>query len=198
VGDTINNWVGRLQVLWKNQSTTEDDAFQIARWFMHVHRWDYVILGNHDHWNQGGSIMRLLAEGADIGVIEDHEARIEYSDGTRLQVRHSFKGNSMWNPAHGGIKKAKMAPWGNVLVSGHHHEHVAHTEEHDGRIITVLKSRGFKRFDEFAAAHDFDENKWGCSITTVVDPEARDDSRVTWWYDVEKAARYLTLLRTGM
>lgn len=192
VGDTVNNWVGRLQALYAHQTTTEGEAFELARWLLEAVEWDYLILGNHDKWNQGSTIIRLLAERAKIRVIEDHEARIEYSDGTRVCVRHSFKGSSMWNPLHGSMRRAKMRPWGDVYVSGHHHEFAHHTEEQEGKLIHAIKLRGFKRFDSYSAEHDFPDGEHGCSMTTVHRPWASHiGSRLTVWHDVEEAAEYL-------
>lgn len=200
VGDTTNNWVGRLEALYKHQSTTESDALRLAEWLIQAVEWDYIVLGNHDHWNQGSTIARLFARQAKIVALEDHEARVEYVVGgevvTRLLVRHDFKGGSMWHEVHGGIKRAKMRPWGDVLVSGHHHTWGHHAEEHDGRVFDVIKVRGFKRYDSYAQSHDYPEVEHGCSVTTVHVPTAAPAQRVTVWRDVEEAADYLGWVRS--
>lgn len=196
IGDTTNNWVGRLQALYAHQTTTEGQAFELARWLLEAVEWDYLVLGNHDRWNQGTTIIRLLAERAKVHAVEDHEVRIEYADGVRLCARHTFKGSSMWNPLHGSLRRAKMRPWGDLLVSGHHHEFAHHTEELEGKIVHLLKLRGFKRFDAYAQEHDFADGEYGCSITTVHRPAApHPGSRLTVWHDVEEAAAYLEWAR---
>jgi hypothetical protein len=48
VGDTTNNWVGRLAKLYAEQATTADQAWKLAEWFIARTRWLYMLGGNHD------------------------------------------------------------------------------------------------------------------------------------------------------
>ncbi len=202
VGDTINNWVGRLEKLYKHQTTTEGEAFALAGWLMRAVPWDYVVLGNHDHWNQGSIIFDLLARDSQIVALEPHEARIEYvsprtGNTCRTVIRHDFKGHSMWNKSHAAMKVSKMRPWGDLYVCGHRHIWSINREEtHDKRIATALRVRGFKRFDDYADAGGFQEDSYGASITTIHDldhPLLTERMRV--FHDVEEAAAYLGWLR---
>lgn len=201
VGDTVNNWVGKLIGKWKQQSTTEDEAFRLGQWLFGAVPWDYVLLGNHDHWNQGGTIFRQFAEDSDVSALADHEARIEYvgvgGGRFRLDVRHDFKGGSMWNNVHGPLKRAKMRPWGDLLVCGHKHTWGIHAEEtQPGRPTWLARVRGYKRMDEYAEAKDFAEDAHGCSMTSVIDPNnANRCERMKMFHDVGAAADYLTWLR---
>jgi len=201
VGDTVNNWVGRLVAKWRQQSTTESEAWRLGRWLFQAIPWDYVMLGNHDHWNQGGTIFRLLAEGAEIRSLVDHEARIEYvgpAGGVfRLGVRHDYSGHSMWHPLHGPLKRSKMRPWADLLVCAHKHTWGYHAEEtQPGNPTWVLRARGYKRDDEYAAAKDFSEDQYGCSLTTVIDPDASHPAeRCHVFVDTAAAADYLEWLR---
>lgn len=203
VGDVANNWVGRLAALYKDQSSTEHEAFQLAEWLLSAVEWDYLVLGNHDHWNQGGMLYRYIAGNASIRVLEDHEARIIYdhpANPAHLVVRHDFRGASMWNKAHGGMRRAKMRPWGHIYVSGHRHTWASHVEEgaDDGIPRTTLVVRGFKRFDTYAAKLDFPEDTLGASLTTVHDPDhVHPGERVRVYHCVEAAADYLGWLRQG-
>jgi transcriptional regulator with XRE-family HTH domain len=73
IGDTTNNWVGRLQRLWGHQSTTVDEAIRLAHWLFHSVPWMYCVLGNHDKWNHGAQLLRYLTQGAKIAVFaEEH------------------------------------------------------------------------------------------------------------------------------
>lgn len=201
VGDTVNNWVGKLVGKWKQQSTTEDEAFRLGRWLFEAVGWDYVLLGNHDHWNQGGQIFRLFAEGADIRALADHEARVEYvgpGGGTfRLDVRHDFKGHSMWNNVHGPMKRAKIRPWADLYVCGHKHTWGVHVDEQETRgPVWAVRVRGYKRMDEYAEAKDFSEDRYGCSLTTVIQPDhPHPGERAKVFHDVEEAASFLKWLR---
>lgn len=48
VGDITNNWVGRLQALYADQSTTSKEAWRIAEYFMRKVDWMFLVKGNHD------------------------------------------------------------------------------------------------------------------------------------------------------
>lgn len=202
VGDTINNWVGKLIGKYKQQTTSEDEAFRLGKWLFQEIPWDYIILGNHDHWNQGGPLFREFAAGADIKAFADHEARIEYvtpsGESFRLDVRHDFKGNSMWNNVHGPMKRSKLRPWGDLYVCGHKHTWGYHVDEQELRgPVWSMRVRGYKRNDEYAEAKDFAEDAHGCSLTTVIDPDNdHPGERCKVFHDVEQAAAWLEWLRS--
>jgi hypothetical protein len=48
VGDTTNNWVGRLARLYGEQATSAAQAWRLAEWFIQRCDWLYMIGGNHD------------------------------------------------------------------------------------------------------------------------------------------------------
>lgn len=48
VGDTTNNWVGRLARLYGEQTTSARQAWALAEWFVGAADWLYMIGGNHD------------------------------------------------------------------------------------------------------------------------------------------------------
>lgn len=200
VGDTINNWVGKLMGKYKQQGSTEDEAFRLGKWLFEEVDWDYIILGNHDHWNQGGHLFREFSAGAHVLAFADHEARIEYQmpsgENFRLDIRHDFKGHSMWNNVHGPMKRAKIRPWADLYVCGHKHTWGVHVDEQETRgPVWALRVRGYKRNDEYAEAKDFTEDLYGCSLTTVIDPDAHPGDRCKVFHDVEFAADYLAFLR---
>lgn len=201
VGDTVNNWVGKLIAKWKQQSTTETEAFRLGRWLFEAVAWDYIILGNHDLWNQGSTIFNAFAENASILAYAAHEARVEYVTPAggrfRLAVRHDFKGHSQWNNQHGLMKRAKTRPWADLLICGHKHTWGHHSDEtQPGHPTWTARVRGYKRMDEYAEAKDFAEDVYGCSLTSVIDPDADNPGdRCIMFHDVQTAADYLSWLR---
>lgn len=48
IGDTTNNWVGRLARLYAEQGTSAKQAWALAEWFVKRTRWLFMIGGNHD------------------------------------------------------------------------------------------------------------------------------------------------------
>lgn len=202
VGDLHNNWVGRLGYLYSQQSTTLDDALKLSRWLIRSMPHVYLVLGNHDKWNTGDIVMRLLLDGADVKVLASSEARVELSSPgcthpIRIVARHDFKGSSIWNRAHGPMRASKLEQWGDIYVSGHRHVWVTHCEEGwDTRPRWSIVARGFKRFDSYAEEGGFQEHEHGECMTTVIQPgHPHPGERVKVYMDVEEAADVLTYLR---
>jgi len=201
IGDTTNNWVGRLQRLWGHQSTTVDEAIRLAHWLFHSVPWMYCVLGNHDKWNHGAQLLRYLTQGAKIAVFAENTARVELEfpkgDPLRVVARHDFKGSSIWNRAHGPLRESKLNPWGDIYISGHRHIWVSHHEEGtDGKPRHALIVRGFKAYDEYAETLGFYEHQHGESVTTILDPTHPSPmQRVQVVWDVEEAADILTWKR---
>lgn len=204
VGDLLNNWPlsGRLAELYGHQHATIDDGWRLAKWSMQSIPWVYRVLGNHDLWGRGGTIIRLLSDGCKIGIMAPDEVRVELKspgipEPLRIHVRHDFRGSSIWNPAHGPMRASKLDPWADIYVAGHRHEWVTHCEEGpDKRIRWSLRSRGFKHFDSYARGLGLHDHQYGQVVTTVVDPAHKHPhERVRVYLDVGEAAEVLTWLR---
>tara|TARA_R110000824_G_scaffold192464_3_gene374655 strand:- start:12985 stop:14154 length:1170 start_codon:yes stop_codon:yes gene_type:complete len=200
IGDTINNWVGRLERLYANQSTTYDEGLKLAEWLLTSVPYVYVMLGNHDLWNKGGAIFNRILKDASVAVCTGGTARIELQfpkgDPIRIMARHDFKGTSSWNRGHGGLRASKLDPWADIYVSGHKHHWVQHMHEGmDGKPKWSLTVRGYKYFDEFAEEKGFYEHQHGESCTTIIDPTAKPTERVQCVWDIEEAADLLNYKR---
>ena len=62
IGDSTDNWVGRLTRLHAQSSMTQENAYKLVEWLVvesGVH-WLVWLLGNHDAWNDGSVITKLL------------------------------------------------------------------------------------------------------------------------------------------
>ena len=200
IGDTTNNWVGRLERLYAKQSTTYDEGIRLAEWLLKSVPYIYVMLGNHDLWNRGSVLMKRIMKDASVAVCTGGTARVElrFPKGKpiRLMARHDFKGSSSWNRGHGGLKASKLDPWADVYVSGHKHHWVQHVEEGmDGSPRWSLTVRGYKWYDSFAEEKGFYEHQHGECCTTILDPTAPPTERVRIVWDVEEAADLLKYLR---
>jgi hypothetical protein len=200
VGDLANNWVGRLEKLYKHQAATIEDATRLQRWFVKSLPWAYMILGNHDHWNQSAYLIRSMLEGVQVPAIGDHEIRLEIDFGkfvAKIIGRHYFRGRSQWNKVHGAMKALKLDPWAHVAVQGHVHIHALHQETSaDGKHVTnAIIVRGYKELDDYAEALGLYTDPFGHSATTIIDPTAPHTERIRVVWDVEEAAALLTWLR---
>lgn len=199
VGDVRNNWIGRLARLWAHTDVTEHESWRLARWIFETPHL-YAILGNHDHWQDSTYMRHIIAE-AGIPVVADHEARIEVQgptgDPLRLVIRHFFKGNSQWNPAHGAMKRGQFDPWGDAYIQGHTHTMMgAQTPGWDGKLRSFAVVRGYKWHDEYADQLGFSQHEVGAAVATIYDPDATtEEGRLTLCWDIEQAADLLTWMR---
>ena len=206
IGDTTNNWAGRLVRKYADQETSAKTAGKLAEWFMLDSgiRWLLFLLGNHDTWGDGAAILNQMAKryGTHKLVLHDWEARfrINFSNGVGINVwaAHDFPGFSMWHNLHGPIKAAKMGADVDLLVCGHKHCWAIHQEElpEKGLSPTLIRVRGYKFNDEYARKLGITEQEHGASILTIINPKAsRIPDRVIPFTDLESGVDYLQWLR---
>lgn len=125
IGDTTNNWIGRLVRLYAHQETSAKTAGKLAKWFMCDSgvKWIAVLLGNHGMWGDFGSFLRAL-NAANIPM-DDWQAqfRLVFPNGREVRVwaSHDFAGNSMWNSLHGPQRAAHTKAEAHIFACGHKH-----------------------------------------------------------------------------
>jgi len=207
IGDTTNNWSGRLAALFAKQDTSQKTARRFASWFMLDSgiTWLLWLEGNHDGWADGSDILRLMAAKHKTQkiVCHDWEARfvLQFKNGCEIRVNaaHDFAGNSMWNPLHGAVKAAKHGDHVDLLVCGHLHNWAISQWEMaaQGNIPLMIRVKGFKTYDQYAMRLGHYEQKEGAAILTIIDPRATSRAgRVTAYADVEHGVEYLKWLRS--
>lgn len=198
IGDNANHWIGRLKSLYAHQSSTEDEASRLVRWFLNSMEWDYLQLGNHDLWSH--ELYTFLAEECQILAVGNHDVKIDYEGGIepfKLWARHNFPGHSMYATTHGPHKASMFRPEADLYVCGHLHTWGEHRQEsYDARAPLALRLRGFKWHDDYAAKLGHREDQMGASVTTVIDPQCENQhDRISVFHDTERAADYLEFLR---
>lgn len=202
VGDTTNNWVGRLAKLYAAQSTTQAEAWLLAEWFVkEVRDWVYMVGGNHDLWSGAGDPLKWIA-GQAGALYQDSEVRIALTAGkrtVRINCRHDFAGRSQYNPAHGPMKALFFGVRDHLAVAGHTHESAYGVLKDPGSGITMhaLKVSGYKVYDRFALEKGFRDQHLGPGAVTVIDPrldENHPDLIKVFWCPLE-GADYLRFLR---
>lgn len=200
VGDTTNNWVGRLARLYAEQSTSAKQAWKLAEWFMGRCDWLYVIGGNHDCWSGAGDPLQWMTR--QVGALyESSEARLalQFPGGreVRINARHDFSGSSQWNPAHGSMKAAQFGTHDHVLINGHKHTsgYGAIKCAQTGVISHCIQVASYKVFDRYARERNFRDQHISPCAVTVIDPDASEASTVQVFWEPEPAADYLAHLR---
>jgi hypothetical protein len=202
VGDTTNNWTGRLARLYADQTTSAAQAWKIAEWFIKRCKWLYMIGGNHDLWSGAGDPLRWIAKQQDA-LYKSSEARIalRFPNGleVRVNARHDHAGSSIWNPAHGPMKAAIMGTRDHLYVAGHKHESAYSVlkDPISGITMHACKVASYKIYDRYAKDRGFRDNSLSpCALTTInpsLPPEHPDLVKVFW--EPAEGAEYLRFLR---
>ena len=202
IGDTTNNWAGRLAHLYAEQDASRKTARRLAQWFMVEAgiKWIVFLIGNHDAWGDGAEILARMGKqcGTQKIVCHDWEARfcLAFPNGwsPRIYAAHNFPGHSQWNPLHGPMKEGQLGQAADLYVCGHLHNWATFQFENAARGGNQLfiRVKGYKFLDDYARRLGKHEQESGCSIMTVFDPR---DRSIIYFENIEKGADYLTKLR---
>jgi hypothetical protein len=207
IGDTTNNWSGRLLKKYADQETSVSTARRLAAWFLLESgiRWLVWLMGNHDAWNDGAEVLSQMAKrhSTQKVVMHDWEARfsLNFPNGCKINIwaAHDFPGDSMWNPMHGPVKAARFGADTDLLVCGHKHNWgISQWELADkGTTPTMIRTRGYKFNDDYARRIGKPDQDEGSSIFTVINPHSQTKAgRVMAFADVEQGVNYLQWLRS--
>lgn len=207
IGDSSNNWSGRLAALYAKQDTSQKTARRLVEWFMLESgiKWALWLVGNHDAWGDGSEILARMASKHRTQkiVCHDWEARfiLQFRNGCEIKVNaaHDFPGSSIWNPLHGPVKAAKQGPAIDLLVCGHRHNWAISQWEMaaQGNVPVMIRVKGFKTYDDYAMRLGHYEQKEGAAILTVINPKSPTKAgRVVPYADVETGVEYLKWLRS--
>ena len=180
VGDTTNNWVGRLARLYAHQSTSADQAWKLAEWFISRTRWLYMIGGNHDAWSGSSDPIKWISRQSNT-LYQSSECRIALRFPNKKEVivnaRHDFAGHSQWNPAHGQMKAAQMGMRDCIMVSGHKHTsgYGLIKDPSTGKVCHAIQVASYKIFDSYAKERGFRDQSLSPACMTVINPDLSAD-----------------------
>jgi hypothetical protein len=204
VGDTRNNWVGRLARLFGSQGTSSKEALVLAKYFTDqlAGQWAFIIGGNHDLWSgEGNDPLEFIASQAKA-LYEPSEARIKCLnlDGEFMTInaRHDFSGTSQWNPVHAVTKAIQMGHRDDVSICGHKHQSgIGAIKDPDtGKCCWGIQVASFKIFDRYAREKGFRDQAISPSATVICDPKASMEGRIKVFWNPDEGAEYLTFLRS--
>ena len=202
IGDTTNNWIGRLARLYANQTTSASEAWILAEGFIHslVNKWLFIIGGNHDLWSGNGDPLIWITRQINA-LYQGTEARVALTQGKNtvvINARHNFPGHSMWNTAHSVGRSIQMGNVDHITIAGHRHT-TGQTiiKAPNGRICHGVQIASYKVYDEYAVQGGFRDNNISPACLFVVDHQY-DETRpamITVHHDVEEGSEYLKFLR---
>jgi hypothetical protein len=202
VGDTTNNWTGRLSHLWAQQSTSAAQAWKLAEWFLKSVDWLYLIGGNHDAWSGAGDPIRWIQRGGSAPYMSS-ECRLElrFPNGRkcRINARHDFAGHSQWNPTHGPSKALMMGIRDHIAIAGHKHVsgHAVVKDPDSGITSHAFRVASYKIFDRYAREHGFRDQHISPGVFTVIDTRLPDNhpDYITHAWTMEKGLELLKAAR---
>jgi hypothetical protein len=202
VGDTTDNWSGRLAALYSLNPNTRGEVRKLVEWFCSTVPWMYFLLGNHDIWTGGSNVMEFIKNSS--GVFEPWSARMKLtfpnSKEVRINARHDFPGQSMWNQMHGQLKESMLGNRDHILVAGHRHTsgHMIVKDSSSGLISHLLRVSGYKRSDHYANEGGFRDSRIRASSMTIINPTYRDDDPrlIRTELDLQEGAEILTWMRS--
>lgn len=201
IGDTHNNWVGRLERLYADQEASKHTGKRLVEWFLFDSgaRWLCWVLGNHDAWNDGIDFHMRLAQHR-IPVIDwKAQFKLVHPSGTeaKIDASHGRKGSSIWNNLHATLRAAKLGEMADAYLTGHTHtyglEHLEIPERQHSCWLVQL--RGYKFMDSYALHANFAEHQLGSAIFMVVDPRPDARTKIQCFEDVDLGHRFLEALR---
>ena len=205
IGDTTNNWVGRLMGLYANQEVTSRQALTLIEWVLTQLPWLVTVGGNHDTWNtQKGDVSEVIHRLQQMpGLYQNVGARMQVhlpaGASFTMNVRHDFPGGSQFNPAHALVRETLFNFRDHILACGHRHTsgYIPIFHNDPVRLCHGFRVGTYKDFDHYAAEKGFNESNWARSMSAVIDPDqAHDPVRfIKPFFSLEEAADYLTYLR---
>ncbi|MEL7146529.1 MAG: hypothetical protein AAFO69_09195, partial [Bacteroidota bacterium] len=198
IGDSHNNWVGRLVKKYIDQEATLNEAYQMIDWLFHESgvNWLLILLGNHDEWNDGARILNGM-NAYNVPMVDWRaQFQLEFPNGMncKIDAAHDHKGHSQWNKLHGQGKAALMGGQAHLYVAGHRHCWALGQDEcpDSGRVYWLARCRGYKYIDDYADRLGFPNQEFGASIVSVIDPNAETPTEfITCFADVQQGADYL-------
>jgi len=204
LGDTVDNWGGRLVRLYAENDVSRSTEQKLARWFLQDSgiRWLLWLLGNHDEMDSGFASYLRGMKAPPLPLVEwSAKFRVCFPNGReiRIDAAHNHKGSSMWNNLHGQDRASRFDEEADIYIAGHHHDWgVACKEPYPGRVVHLARARGYKFLDHYAAHHQFAEHQFGSTILAVIDP--REDvavRRIRLFPDLKEGCEFLTWKRTN-
>lgn len=201
IGDLTDNWVGRLVRLYADQEMSKKQGIKLAKYLLKDSKikWLCHLLGNHDSWNDGPYLIKANAQ--PWVPVEEWQSRFQlvFPGGARVKIHaaHDFPGNSIWNPQHGPQKAAMLLEQADIYACGHKHTWAVNEGENAQRgfVYWLIRSRGYKFVDSYSEQLGYGSQRYGASITAVINPSGVGPTRIRCFPDVAEGAEFLTWLR---
>jgi len=203
VGDLTDAWVGRLQHLYSESTTTLGEAIALAEWYISTmgSKLLFAVGGNHNAgwWGENDPLINMMRKNGTLYL--DNEVRVSMvvngMEPITLHARHGWPGRSQWNPGHGVQKAAQMGQDDDILVGGHTHvsAYGMVKQRKDGRVSHCIQVASYKVHDQYARDLGLRDQHISSAVLCILDPAASGAGRVLVFHDVEQGVRVLECMR---
>lgn len=204
IGDTTDNWVGRLARLYSESNQSKTRGLRLAEIFISRMgiEWLLILRGNHDMWTGSKREDPLSWFKRGGAPMEDWQARfcLAFPNGRRARIwaAHDFPGHSWFNPLHGAKRAELKGNDAHLYVCGHKHNWAIQSQENPdtNRVSWFARCRGYKYIDKYGENLGHEAQMEGAAITSIFDPHAVSESGfVQCFSDPGEAADFLTWKR---
>lgn len=201
LGDSQNNWVGRLGRLYGEQDTSHKTAWRLVEWLIREMNPLILIGGNHDMWSGAGDPLKWITGGHTVRDDWEVKVRINFPNGRqcRIHAAHDMKGHSEWNALHAQNKMARFKGHADLYISGHRHNwSLAQIENVEQKTTAWLaRARGYKFHDTYAFVKGFEQQNFGQAILQVINPHSKSPTNWTHCFaDPVEGCQYLKYLQS--
>lgn len=178
LGDIFNNWVGRLTTIFSKQSTTTVEAQALIKHYCEMCDFLFVILGNHDLWNQKEDMLQYLFKAAtDICVPHEQRVKLVFPNGREVTIhaRHKFPGHSQWTTQFGQIKAAQLDGQSDIYVGGDKHVSGYSNGIHPGtkKMYHALQVASYKIYDDYPVELGLAPKQLYVCPVAIINPKAK-------------------------
>jgi hypothetical protein len=203
LGDTVDNWGGKLAHLAANNGVTQHDASRLAHWFIGEVDWLLFLLGNHCWMRDGGSLIRWMSERAGhLAADWSQRLALRFPNGREVRVnhKHGFNGNSIWHPNHGQLREMRFGARDHLYTGGHIHQAGIMgpiVDQTSGDWMIALQVGAYKDLsDTYGKRIGSGMQNAFPSAVVVINPEATKPSGLLHIFpDTEEGADYLGFAR---
>ena len=204
IGDLRDNWIGRLERLYAQQTVTAKETWRLVEWMMKGVgvNWTWLVRGNHDAWAGNNDPLDWISKASGVGADSDAGLRLAFHHPngqiTRMHSRHDFSGNSIYNPLHALKKEVLHGFRDHIIVAGHRHIGAdARDVNGEGVPFVMVRLSGYKVSDSFRHTLGLKPKPLHPAAMIIVDPDQPETSpsRLFVAPSVEDGADYLDFVR---
>lgn len=202
VGDSSDNWVGRLMALYANSNVTARQSLKLIEWLLASLPWLLTIGGNHDLWHTETSdpieIIHRMREMP--GLYQAHGARLRLvlPSGAEafIHVRHDFPGRSQFNAGHAFVRETLFGYRDHILACGHRHQsgYIPIWHNDPRRLCHGFRTGSYKKIDSYKDEKHFKDENWAPAMMAIIDPDEADDpvEFITPCFSLRRGCKVLT------